>query len=172
MFLSVLIDKVGPKGPLLYIIPVLGNETRLVDKLALFDLNAAFEFLKKDPACNGKISVVGFCWSGSQTFRYATNNPELKEACVFYGTAPKEAAEFETINCPVYGFYGGADNRVNATIPDTEKAMKQYGHTYDYVVYESAGHAFMRRGSEAEADAANKKAHDQAWQRLLEVLEE
>lgn len=134
------------------------------------DLNAAYDYIKDLPASTGKVSVVGFCWGGSQSFRYATNNPNLEEALVFYGTAPQDTTELLDINCPVYGFYGGDDSRVNATIPDTEAAMNQYGHTYDYLIYEGAGHAFMRRGAQEEADKANKQAHDQAWDRLLAIL--
>src|SRR6267143_1968367 len=30
------------------------------------DLNAAVDYLKKLPACNGKVIVAGFCWGGMQ----------------------------------------------------------------------------------------------------------
>ena len=134
------------------------------------DLNSAFNYIKNDKASTGDVSVVGFCWGGSQTFRYATNNPSIKEALVFYGTAPKDSTVYAGIKAPVYGFYGGNDNRVNSTIPDTERYMKSNGKTYEHVIYEGAGHAFMRRGSQFDSDEANKKAHDQAWERLLAIL--
>src|SRR5712664_3009050 len=44
------------------------------------DLNAVADYVKKLPSCNGKLVVGGFCWGGSQTFRYATNNKEVKAA--------------------------------------------------------------------------------------------
>src|SRR5437660_8462387 len=50
------------------------------------DLNAVMEYVSKLPACNGKVAVVGFCWGGGQTFRFATNNPNIKAAFVFYGS--------------------------------------------------------------------------------------
>jgi dienelactone hydrolase len=52
------------------------------------DLNAIAAYVTKLPAANGKLAVGGFCWGGTQTFRYATNNPKLKAAFVFYGSAP------------------------------------------------------------------------------------
>src|SRR6266481_8606295 len=57
------------------------------------DLNAVDDYAKKIPAANGKLAVAGFCWGGSQSFRFATNRPDLAAAFVFYGTAPdsKEA---------------------------------------------------------------------------------
>ncbi len=36
------------------------------------DLNAVADYVAKLPACNGKVTVVGFCWGGGQTFRFAT----------------------------------------------------------------------------------------------------
>jgi carboxymethylenebutenolidase len=134
------------------------------------DLNAVTEYVAKLPACNGKVAVAGFCWGGSQAFRFATNNPDMKAAFVFYGTGPDNEAEIARIHCPVYGFYGGNDARVNATIPKTKELMKQAGKTYEPVIYEGAGHGFMRAGEEPKASPANKKARDEAWQRWKKLL--
>src|SRR5579862_8976529 len=48
------------------------------------DLNAAADYAVKLSAANGKLAVVGFCWGGGQSFRYAASNPDLKAAYVFY----------------------------------------------------------------------------------------
>src|SRR5499427_833196 len=85
------------------------------------DLNAVADYVGKLPACNGTIVVGGFCWGGAQTFRYATNNKNLKAAFVFYGTGPDKEEDVARINCPVYGFYAGNDARVDATIPTSKK---------------------------------------------------
>ena len=137
-----------------------------------YDLNTAFNYIKSDKASTGDVSVVGFCWGGSQSFRYATNNNALKEALVFYGTAPKESEVYSNIETPVYGFYGGNDNRVNATIKSTDSLMKVNNKVYKHETYEGAGHAFMRRGSQADTDEANKNAHDKSWKRLLKLLKQ
>jgi len=50
------------------------------------------------------------------------------------------------ISCPIYGFYGENDERVNATIPKAEELMKAAGKKYDPVIYKGAGHGFMRSG--------------------------
>lgn len=135
------------------------------------DLDAAYTYIKNDAASSGEVAVVGFCWGGSQTFRYATNNPDITSAHVFYGTAPEDASRFDQISAPVYAYYGGNDNRVNSTIEQTEKLMKEAGKTYEYKIYEDAGHAFMRSGHEPDAEKGNKNAHDMAWKRLLQLLE-
>lgn len=134
------------------------------------DLNAVVAYVSKLPACNGQVVVAGFCWGGSQAFRFATNNKNLKAAFVFYGTAPDQAEAIARIVAPVYGFYGGNDARVGATIPRTKEMMKQAGKTYEPVTYEGAGHGFMRAGEDPAGSEANKKARDAAWIRLKEIL--
>lgn len=132
------------------------------------DLNAVADYAKKLPASNGKLAVVGFCWGGGQSFRFATNRKDLAAAYVFYGPPPQEVS---SITAPVYGFYGGNDSRIDATIPETEAAMKKAGKKYQPVTYEGAGHGFMRAGEDpANTNPANKKAHDEAWQRWLKLL--
>ncbi len=65
---------------------------------------------------NGKIAVAGFCWGGAKTFAFAAHRKDLSAAFVFYGTGP---ADVSAVTAPVYGFYGGNDARVDATIPDS-----------------------------------------------------
>jgi len=134
------------------------------------DLNAVLDYVAKLPACNGKVVVGGFCWGGSQTFRFATNNKDIKEAYVFYGTGPEQAGDIARIKSPVYGFYGGNDARVGATISKSAELMKKAGKTYEPVTYEGAGHGFMRAGEAADASEANKKGRDEAWKRWKELL--
>lgn len=164
------------------------------------DLNAAADYVATLPAANGKVAVGGFCWGGSQTFRFATNRPSLKAAFVFYGTAPMngQTADKEAlarISAPLYGFYAENDARIGATVPGTTDAMKELGKKYDPVVYAGAGHGFMRAGEapepvamaakgDKEADdkaaadyqnnltayKANKKAREDAWLRWKKIL--
>ncbi|SKB80199.1 carboxymethylenebutenolidase [Salegentibacter salinarum] len=134
------------------------------------DLDAAFKYIKEDSASTGEVAVAGFCWGGSQTFRYATNNQDISSAHVFYGTGPEDEEAIANISAPVYGYYGGDDNRVNSTIEASEKMMEKSGKTYKYEIYEDAGHAFMRSGHQTDAEKANKEAHDKAWNRLKDLL--
>ena len=134
------------------------------------DLNAVLDYVTKLPACNGKAAVTGFCWGGAQTFRLATNNKTIKAAFPFYGTGPEKEEDIARINSPVYGFYGSNDARVGATIPKSTELMKKASKTYEPVIYEGAGHGFMRAGEAPDAVEANKKARDDAWKRLKELL--
>ena len=144
------------------------------------DLNAVADYVSKLPGANGNVVVAGFCWGGSQTFKFATNRPSLKAAFVFYGTPPANNAQGQPfaidktalgrIAAPVYGFYAENDMRVDATIPPAVDAMKESKKTYEPVTYAGAGHGFMRAGESnnpepkapvAKGDeAADKKAAD------------
>ena len=134
------------------------------------DLTAAVDYVKKLPACNGKVVVGGFCWGGAQTFRFATNNKDVAAAFVFYGSGPDNESDISRITAPVYGFYGGNDNRVNSTIPKSTDLMKKAGKTYEAVTYENAGHGFMRAGEQPNPEPANKAAREQAWKRWKDLL--
>src|SRR5882724_6404801 len=52
------------------------------------DLNAARDYGIKLPSANGKSAVIGFCWGGGQSFTYATAQPGLNAAVVYYGMPP------------------------------------------------------------------------------------
>jgi carboxymethylenebutenolidase len=134
------------------------------------DLSAVADHAKTLPACDGKLMVAGFCWGGSQSFAFATKRKDLAAAFVFYGSAPKDAAELAAIACPVYGFYGEDDARINATLDATKEAMAKAGKTFEPVTYAGAGHGFLRAGEEGDASEANRKARDDAWKRWKELL--
>jgi len=131
------------------------------------DLVAVADHVRKLPAASGKIAVAGFCWGGAQSFRLAGNRPDLSAAFVFYGTGPESVG---TVRAPVYGFYGGDDARVNATVPKSAELMKQAGKQYEPVTYEGAGHGFMRSGEAPDASEPNRKAREEGWRRWLALL--
>ena len=132
-------------------------------------LNAVHDYATKIPAANGKTATMGFCWGGGVSFAYATAQPALDAAVVFYGVSP-EAADLAKIKAPVLGLYGSDDARVNVTVGPAEAEMKKLGKAYEVHTYEGAGHAFLR--SQDGRDGANLRATQQAWPRVLEFLRE
>ena len=132
------------------------------------DLDAAADYAKKIPAGDGKITSVGFCWGGGKSFAFATHRKDLSAAFVFYGPGP---ADVSTVTAPVYGFYGGNDARIGATIPATTAAMKAAGKQYEPVTYDGAGHGFMRAGEDpGNTVPGNKTAREQGLARLVTLL--
>ena len=150
-----------------------GKATEAVSKLdpdqVTADLNAVADYAKKLPASNGKLFVVGFCWGGGQSWRFATNRADLAAAFVFYGPPPDKEA-MARIKAPVYGFFAGNDARIGAMIPDAITSMKAAGKTFDPVTYDGAGHGFMRAGEAPEATDANKKARAESWERWKSLM--
>lgn len=133
------------------------------------DLKAARDYLAKLLACKGKVAVAGFGWGGSQSFRYATNDEELKAAFVFHGTAPTKVDELARIGCPVYGFYTSKDAPLTAIIGKTAALIAQASQMFQPLVYGGpgggAGHGFMHTGEAPDASEADTKLHDLAWTR-------
>ena len=133
-------------------------------------LNAVRTYALDIPAGNGRLGSVGFCWGGGASFNYAVDQAGLDAAVVYYGTSPAEDANYAGISAPVLGFYGGNDERVNATIPRAEEAMAAGGKSYEPVILDGAGHGFLR--AQLGQDGANLRATEQAWERTVEFFRE
>jgi carboxymethylenebutenolidase len=168
-----MLSGLGPNGGKTSDFPSLDDATKALYKLppdqVTGDLNAAADYVLKLPAANGKLAVAGFCWGGGQTFRFATNRSDIKAAFVFYGPPPEKEG-IGKIQCPVFGFYGENDARINASIPKTKTFMKELSKTFEPVIYAGAGHGFMRAGEEPLGMEANRKARNDAWDRLKTLL--
>ena len=133
------------------------------------DLDAVADYGKALPSASGRLFTSGFCWGGGKAFAFATHRRDLGAAFVFYGPPPA-AADMGKITAPVYGFYGGNDNRIGATVPQAVTDMKAAGKVYEPVTYEGAGHGFMRAGQAPDAKPADKQAFDEGFARLLKEL--
>jgi carboxymethylenebutenolidase len=133
------------------------------------DLDAAADYGKHLPSANGKVAVAGFCWGGGKSFLFATHRKDLSAAFVFYGPAP---ADLSGITAPVYGFYAGNDARISSTVPATTEAMKAAGKRYEPVIYDGAGHGFMRAGEDPSPATTpeNKKAREAGFTRFSALL--
>jgi carboxymethylenebutenolidase len=124
-------------------------------------IDAARAYALTLPAANGKVGTMGFCWGGAASFNYAVAQPKLDAAVVYYGTSPSDLTAYPKINAPVLGLYGSDDARVNATIPTAEAEMTRAGKRFTPVIYEGAGHGFLRQLTQREGK--NQAAADQAW---------
>lgn len=119
------------------------------------------------PSAKAKTATIGFCWGGGTSFAYATHQPKLNAAVVYYGTPPAKEA-LAQIKCPVLGLYGGDDARVTSTVEGTTQAMKELKKSYSPHVYEGAGHGFLRQ--QTGRDGANLKASQQGWTETIQFL--
>jgi carboxymethylenebutenolidase len=128
------------------------------------DLDATYNYVNGLPAVErDQVGTIGFCWGGGESFRYATNNPNLKAVVVAYGPPPDSAA-IKRIKAPVLGVYGENDQRINASLPDVAAKMEGAGKTFNYETYPGTGHGFLKPGRQGSDGPQVEKA----WTRILE----
>lgn len=132
-------------------------------------LDAVREWALHQPSASNTSATIGFCWGGSTSFAYATAQPHLNAAVVYYGTAPREAESFARVECAVLGLYGGDDARVTSTVESAEEAMQAAGKEFRAIIYDGAGHGFLRQ--QEGRDGANRKAAEGAWEETVRFLE-
>ncbi len=124
------------------------------------DLDATVAYVKHLPAARpDRVGVIGFCWGGGQSFRYATNNPSLRAFVVCYGPGP-EAMAIARLRAPGLGVYAENDARLNAALPDVEAAVRTYHKDYAHAVYPGVGHGFLRTREKPEVA-------DSAWRTIV-----
>ncbi|HLB82203.1 MAG TPA: dienelactone hydrolase family protein [Gemmatimonadales bacterium] len=129
------------------------------------DLDATVAYLKGVKAARaGRVGVIGFCWGGGQSFRYATNNPSLRGFVVCYGPGP-EALAIARIRARGLGVYAEHDARIDAGLPDVDAAVRTYRKSYHYAVYPGVGHGFLRTRERPEVA-------DSAWRAVREFFRE
>lgn len=126
------------------------------------DIVAAARGLLALPDANGKVGVVGFCWGGALASHVATQVPELAVAVPFYGGAPA-AQDVPRIKARLLLHYAANDERVNASWPPYEAALKAAGVRYEMFSYAGTQHGF-NNDTTPRYDAA---AAQLAWQRTL-----
>jgi carboxymethylenebutenolidase len=119
------------------------------------------------PAATDKLATVGFCWGGAQSFFYATAQPELDAAVVYYGTSP-DFALLAKIRAAVLGLYGEDDARVNVTVEPAAQKMLELGRSIVTHTYPGAGHGFLR--AQDSREGANLEASRKAWPATIEHL--
>src|SRR5262245_57586974 len=91
---------------------------------------AVYDYVARLPRSNGKRGSLGIGMGGADSFRFATETPELGAAVVFYGISPEEAA-LTKLRAPVLGLYGEDDARVMETVRSAEAAAKRLGKSYE-----------------------------------------
>ena len=124
------------------------------------DIDAAAKYGMALPSALHKYGIVGFCWGGTVSFAHAVHSPSLGASVVYYGTSPS-AAELHEVRAPVLGLYGGADARVDATVPAADSEMKAMHKIYEPHIFDGAGHGFLR--AQGGNNGANLAATQKAW---------
>jgi carboxymethylenebutenolidase len=103
------------------------------------------------------VGITGFCMGGGYAYLAAISGVDVDAAAPFYGAGI--AQHMGDPYCPLLCFFGGNDEWISRE----DIATVEASHPGQVIVYEDAGHGFMRDGSPNYDEAA---ATD-AWARLL-----
>ncbi len=126
------------------------------------DMVAAAAWLKARPEVKGKIGAVGFCWGGAMVGTLATRLPDLGAGVAFYGSAPA-VEDVPKIKAPLLIQSAEVDERINASWPAFEAALKAANVRYERHFYPGTQHGF-NNDTTPRYDAAAAKL---AWDRTI-----
>ncbi|MGY1457875.1 YghX family hydrolase [Luteimonas sp. A534] len=127
------------------------------------DFFAAIEFLLRDARTTDKVGITGFCYGGGVSNAAAVAYPELAAAVPFYGRQA-EPADVPRIKAPLLIHFAENDERVNATWPAYEAALKAAGSDYEAHFYPGTNHGFHNDSTPRYDEAAAKLA----WERTID----
>jgi len=130
------------------------------------DFVAAVAFLAPRSDCNGHVGALGFGYGGGLVNTLATRVATLGAAVAFYGVAP-ELAAVPHVKAPLQLHYAGNDERVNASAPAYEAALKGNHVAYEVYRYPGTQHEF----SDDTTPRFDKDAAALAWQRTLDFFQ-
>jgi len=133
----------------------------------LEDFIAAYNYLKANPDCTGKVGVVGFCFGGWVSNMMAVRLPDLSASVPFYGGQPPLESVPE-IKAPLLLHYAGLDTRVNEGWPAYEEALKENKKDYTAYIYPDVNHGFHNDST----PRYDKEAAELAWQRTIDFFME
>lgn len=126
------------------------------------DFVTAVGYLKARADCNGKIGTVGFCYGGGMAHTLSTRLPDLNAAVSFYGNHPA-TTDAVKVKAPLLIHFAGVDERINASWPAYEAALKAAGARYTAHQYAGTQHGF-NNDTTPRFDEASAKL---AWDRTL-----
>jgi carboxymethylenebutenolidase len=149
--------------------------SKVPDAQVMSDLDAAVAWAKGTGKADvAKLCITGYCWGGRIVWLYAAHNPNLKAGVAWYGRLVGEADDLHpkhpvdlaaSINAPVLGLYGGADQGIPVSSVEQMRAvLKAAGKTAEIVVYPDTPHAFF---ADYRPSYRKEKAED-GWRRMLD----
>ena len=137
------------------------------NKKATDTLVSWVEWLRANPAVNGKVSTIGWCFGGGWAINAAMAAP-VEATVIYYGQLPQSAAEVKSVAGPVLGHFGEKDKFITREmVAGFEKAMQAAGKALTVHWYD-ADHAFANpTGANYDKDDAQV-----ALKRTLEFLKQ
>jgi carboxymethylenebutenolidase len=126
------------------------------------DFIAAAHWLRARPETNGKLGAVGFCYGGGIVNMLATQVPELLAGVPFYGSAPN-LEDVPKIKAAMLIQSAETDQRINASWPAYEEALKAANVKYERFQYPGTQHGF----NNDTTPRYDEKSAKLAWERTV-----
>ena len=126
------------------------------------DFVTALAWLKARPETNGKVGAVGFCYGGGVVNMLATRAPDLSAGVAFYGASPN-AEDVPKIKAAMMIQSAEVDERINASWPAYETALKAAKVPHERYLYPGTQHGF-NNDTTPRFDATAAK---EAWSRTV-----
>jgi carboxymethylenebutenolidase len=138
------------------------------DNRTMGDVEGAITSLRALPYLNGKVGIIGYCSGGRQVYLAACTLKGIDAAIDCYGggvaagkegLTPRQPADpldyTKDLSCPLLGLFGRDDKRPSFEhVVRTEAELKRYGKTYEFHVFDGAGHSFFTVDSPSYRPAA------------------
>jgi carboxymethylenebutenolidase len=144
----------------------IGRVMRTDFATSMEDLRLAIAHVRRQPACNGKVAVLGYCFGGPHAWRAACDGLAVDVAVSFHGThVSKYLKPGDQPACPVAFHYGEQDDFAPADELAQVRAVAQATGS-EFRVHPGAGHAYMMESnSHYHAEAAHV-----SWEAALRLL--
>jgi carboxymethylenebutenolidase len=143
------------------------------------DLEGCVGFLKSLPSSNGRAATIGYCSGGRQSF-LAACSLSLDAAVDCYGAfvvgEPPEGTPLKIgpivhltkdLSCPLLGLFGAEDQHPSPEqVAELEEALKLAGKSYEFHIYQGAGHAFFA----TDRLSYRPEAANDGWKRIWDLF--
>jgi carboxymethylenebutenolidase len=139
---------------------------KLEQPKAFQDFVAATSYLRAQPGTSKRLGVTGFCYGGAIANRLAVALPELAAAAPFYGSAPP-LENVAAMRAELLIHFASNDERVNASWPPYEAALKAAGVKHAAYVYPNTQHGFHNDTT----PRYDPEAAELAWRRTVEFFD-
>ena len=150
------------------------------DDSVVGDCEAAMNYLKSLPNCNGKVGIIGTCSGGRHAFLVACRVNGFNAVVDCWGgrvfmsreelTAQTPVAPIDYIkdlSCPLLGLFGNEDQNPSPEhVNRLEAELKKHGKVHEFHRYDGAGHAFWAYDRAAYRP---QQAMD-AWQKVFDFF--
>jgi carboxymethylenebutenolidase len=132
------------------------------------DVASAIDFMRKHPACNAGVGVVGYCYGGFLSYLTAVRHKPDAAVCYYGVGIDKKLDLAKDLSCPLLLHYAELDQFALPEVAAKVRTTFQADKRVTVYEYPKVGHAFARPGG----GHFDPKAADLADMRTLSFLVE